>query len=86
MASSGDDWRNRISIDANICHGKPCIAGTRVLVHILVSCAENGETEQRILAAHPGIAKEDLDAAFRFAQEEPEVIAAVWARDAAAGW
>lgn len=86
MASRANTWRKRISIDSEICHGKPCIAGTRVLVHILVSYAQNGETEERILAAYPSISSEDLQAALEFGREEPELIAALLARDPTADW
>jgi uncharacterized protein (DUF433 family) len=24
-----EDWKKRISVDPNVCHGKPCIKGTR---------------------------------------------------------
>ena len=30
------DWRERISIDPNVCHGKACIKGTRVMVSVLL--------------------------------------------------
>lgn len=29
------DWRKRVAVDPKICHGKPCIKGTRIMVSIL---------------------------------------------------
>jgi uncharacterized protein (DUF433 family) len=37
------DWRGRISIDPNICHGKACIKGTRVMVSVILDNLAEGE-------------------------------------------
>ena len=29
-------WRARVSIDAAVCHGKPCIRGTRIMVSLIL--------------------------------------------------
>jgi len=29
-------WRDRITVDPTICHGKPCITGTRVMVSVVL--------------------------------------------------
>ena len=50
----------RISINPNICHGKACIKGTRVPVHIILDLLSAGETEENILKAYPQITKEDV--------------------------
>ncbi len=50
----------RIEITPNICHGKACIKGTRVPVHIILDLLAAGETEENILKAYPQITKEDV--------------------------
>ncbi len=40
-----EDWKERISIDANVCHGKPCIKGTRIWVSLIVDNLAFGFTE-----------------------------------------
>jgi len=30
------DWRDRITIDPAVCHGKACIKGTRVMVSVVL--------------------------------------------------
>jgi uncharacterized protein (DUF433 family) len=38
------NWRDRISIDPRIHHGKPCIKGTRVPVSVIVGSIADGDT------------------------------------------
>ena len=63
------DWRDRISINPNVCHGKPCIKGTRIMVWIIVSCLANGDPIEEILAAYPSLTREDVQAALAYAAE-----------------
>lgn len=56
----------RISINPNVCHGKPVIKGTRVLVSNILSSLASGETEQEILEDFPNITREDIMAALEF--------------------
>ena len=30
------DWRSRVSINPNVCHGRPCIKGTRIWVSLIM--------------------------------------------------
>jgi uncharacterized protein (DUF433 family) len=30
------DWRERISVDPRVCHGKACIKGTRIMVSVIL--------------------------------------------------
>jgi len=64
-----EDWKGRISIDPNVCHGKPCIKGTRIMVWIIVSCLANGDSAEDILEAYPGLKREDIHAALAYAAE-----------------
>jgi uncharacterized protein (DUF433 family) len=63
------DWRERISIDPNVCHGKPCIKGTRIWVSLIVDNLAAGSTEAEILEAYPSLAKEDIRTALAYAPE-----------------
>ena len=63
------DWRERISIDPNVCHGKPCIKGTRIMVWIIVDYLANGDSVDDVLAAYPSLAREDVQAALAYAAE-----------------
>lgn len=63
------DWRERIPIDPNICHGKPCINGTRIMVWIIVDYLANGDSVEEVLAAFPSLSREDVQAALAYAAE-----------------
>lgn len=51
------DWKERISIDPNVCHGKPCIKGTRIWVSLIVDNLAFGSTEEEVLEAYPSLAR-----------------------------
>lgn len=63
------DWKARISIDPNVCHGKPCIRGTRIWVSLIVDNLAAGAAEEEILAAYPSLTREDIRAALAYAAE-----------------
>ena len=60
---------NRISITPNVCHGKPVIKGTRVLVQNILSSLASGETIDEILEDYPNISKDDIFAALELGSE-----------------
>jgi uncharacterized protein (DUF433 family) len=58
---------SRITIDANICHGKPCIRGLRYPVETLLELLSSGMTMDEILADYEDLERDDLLAALAFA-------------------
>ncbi len=52
-----------------MCHGKPCIKGTRIWVSLIVDNLASGSTEEEILEAYPSLTGEDIKAALAFAAE-----------------
>jgi uncharacterized protein (DUF433 family) len=61
------DWRNRISVNPKICHGKPCIKGTRIMVSIVLDYLKAGEPLEEILRQYPTLKKADVQAAIGYA-------------------
>jgi len=59
----------RISINPNVCHGKPVIKGTRVLVSNILGSLASGESIDEILEDYPNISKKDISAALEFGSE-----------------
>ena len=61
--------KNRISSSPNVCHGKPVIAGTRVLVSTILGALAGGDSFEAILEDYPNITHEDIAAALQFASK-----------------
>jgi uncharacterized protein (DUF433 family) len=61
------DWREHITSDPDICHGKPCIAGTRVMVSVVLDNLAEGLTPEEITAEYPALTLEDVRAALAYA-------------------
>jgi uncharacterized protein (DUF433 family) len=63
------DLLERISINPNVCHGQPCVKGTRIMVWLIVQYFANGDGIEEILAAYPSLSREDVQACLSFAAE-----------------
>ena len=57
----------RIIINPAICHGKPVIAGTRIMVTNILSLLAGGYTVKRITEYYPDLTEEAVIAAIRYA-------------------
>ena len=57
----------RISSDPDICHGKPCIKGTRIPVYLIVSLVAEGESIESIIQDYPSLTPEDIKTAIHYA-------------------
>jgi len=53
----------RISVDPQICSGKPCISGTRVMVTNILGMLAGGKSTNEVLEAYPELTREDVEAA-----------------------
>ncbi len=57
----------RITINPNICHGKPTIRGKRITVQTILEYLAAGESIENILEQYPNLEREDILAALQFA-------------------
>jgi uncharacterized protein (DUF433 family) len=64
-----EDWRGRISVNPKICHGKACIAETRVMVSVVLDNLASGVSRDQILKSYPALTGADIDAALAYAAE-----------------
>jgi uncharacterized protein (DUF433 family) len=60
---------DRIVVDAEICGGKPCIRGTRIMVRNILGMVAGGYTLERIVEAYPDLTREDVSAALDYASQ-----------------
>lgn len=60
---------DRISVDPDVCHGQPCVKGTRVMVWLVLNYLANGDSFEDILAAYPSLTREDIRACLAHAAE-----------------
>lgn len=58
----------RIVVDPRICHGQPCIKGTRIMVYLVLELLESGlNPEQIIKEYYPQLDKHDIEACLHYA-------------------
>ena len=61
------DWKNRVSADPSICHGRVCIKGTRVMISVILDNIAEGMTEEEIILEYPSLKKGDVQTAVLYA-------------------
>ena len=63
------DLLKRILIDPRICHGQPCVKGTRIPVSLVVQYLANGDSVDDVLVAYPVLKRDDVQACLAYAAE-----------------
>jgi len=63
------NWRERISVNPTVCHGRACVRGTRILVSAIVDNVAAGVPQDEILRSYPALSKLDIEAALAYAAE-----------------
>lgn len=58
----------RITINQEICHGKPCVRGMRWPVEVIIDLLGSGMSMDEIIEDHPELEKEDILASLNFAK------------------
>ena len=66
---SGSQLLSRISIDPDICGGKPCIKGHRIWVSLILDFLASGATISEILEEYPQLQTEDILACIAYGAE-----------------
>jgi len=62
-------WQDHISVDPEICHGKACFKGTRVMVSVVLDNLAAGARPDEILASYPSLQPGSIQAAIAYAAE-----------------
>ena len=59
----------RISINPNVCFGKPCIRGTRIWVSLILDFLASGTSMEDLLKEYPQLTMDDVLAAIAYGAE-----------------
>ena len=63
------NWRDRITVDPLVCHGKACIKGTRIMVSVILDNLAEGVSKEEILKSYPSLVYNDIKAVGAYAAE-----------------
>lgn len=66
---SNDGLLARITVDPEICHGKPCIRGLRYPVESILEYLAGGDSVERVLAEFPDLERDDILACLEFSRK-----------------
>jgi len=62
------NFLDRITINTEICHGKPCIRNMRWPVEVIIDMLGSGMTIEQIIDDHKELEREDVLASLNFAK------------------
>ena len=63
------NWKDYIVVDPEICHGKACLKGTRIMVSVVLDNLAVGQTVEEILKSYPSLSREAIQATLAYAAE-----------------
>jgi len=64
-----EELLSRISINPEVCFGKPCIRGHRIWVSLVLDYLASGMTQSELLAEYPGLEEADILACIAYGAE-----------------
>ena len=73
MESMNDALLKRITLDPEVCHGKPCIRGLRYPVETILELLASGMSFDEILEDYEDLEREDLKAVLAYATRLSQV-------------
>ena len=69
MTTNKRELLDRITVDPNVCFGKPCIRGHRIWVSLILDMLAAGTASQEIVDNYPGLTEEDIRACIAYGSE-----------------
>ncbi len=63
------NWRDRVTVDPAVCHGRACIKGTRIMVALVLDNLAAGVPTDELLKPYPTLSAEDVRASLEYAAE-----------------
>lgn len=62
-------WQDYISSNPEVCHGKACITGTRVMATVILDSLAEGMGVEEIVESYPSVSREAVEATLLYAAE-----------------
>lgn len=62
-------WQEYVTVDPTVCHGRACIAGTRIMVSVVLDNLAAGLTADGIIRSYPSLTPEAVQATIAYAAE-----------------
>lgn len=62
-------WQDYISSNPEVCHGKACITGTRVMATVILDSLAEGMGAEEIVESYPSVSREAVEATLLYAAE-----------------
>ena len=69
-----NDWHDRIVSNPDICHCKPCIRGTRIMVWVILDNLAEDLTPEEIVREYPPLTLDDVRAALSRRSHSPRQV------------
>ena len=63
------DWRDHITVDPEVCHGKACVRSTRVLVSVVLDNLAAGLSVDEVTRSYPSLSADAVRAALAYAAD-----------------
>ncbi len=63
------NWQEYITVDPDVCHGKACIRGTRIMVYVILDNLAAGLDLEKVLQSYPSLSREAVQAAMTYAAD-----------------
>jgi uncharacterized protein (DUF433 family) len=61
------NWKERITVDPNVCKGRACVAGTRIMVSVVLDNLAAGAAPEELIRSYPPLTPEDIQACLAYA-------------------
>jgi uncharacterized protein (DUF433 family) len=63
------EWRDRITVEPDVCHGEACIRETRIPASVILDNLAEGVSVPEILEEYPSVSEADVLAAIAYGAE-----------------
>jgi uncharacterized protein (DUF433 family) len=61
------NWKERITINPNVCSGRACVAGTRIMVSVVLDNLAARVPPDELIRSYPPLTSEDIQACLAYA-------------------